>query len=133
MGLHQVGQNRETALRYRWGGNQVNDLAGQKNSTPVSAKWQSLNFPLKKRAQLLSVDWTVGRTRRCCDPDCQSNTCSTCLTTVNRCNSSNVDYIAERHPKDDTVIVYKAGISSLLFCALVESKPMLLKKTRYSD
>ena len=41
-------------------------------------KWAvAYKFPAEeKEAQLLSVDWTVGRTW-CCNPNCKSNTSTT--------------------------------------------------------
>ena len=91
----------------------VNDLAGQEELgfTVKAPKWAvAYKFPAEeKEAQLLSVDWTVGRTG-VVTPTANLTPVQLAGTTVSRATLHNVDYIAEKDiRKDDTVIVYKAG------------------------
>lgn len=91
----------------------VNDLAVQEELgfTVKAPKWAiAYKFPAEeKEAQLLSVDWTVGRTG-VVTPTANLTPVQLAGTTVSRATLHNVDYIAEKDiRKDDTVIVYKAG------------------------
>ena len=91
----------------------VNDLAMQEELgfTVKAPKWAiAYKFPAEeKEAQLLSVDWTVGRTG-VVTPTANLTPVQLAGTTVSRATLHNVDYIAEKDiRKDDTVIVYKAG------------------------
>lgn len=91
----------------------VNDLAVQEELgfTVKAPKWAiAYKFPAEeKEAQLLSVDWTVGRTG-VVTPTANLTPVKLAGTTVSRATLHNVDYIAEKDiRKDDTVIVYKAG------------------------
>lgn len=91
----------------------VNDLALQEELgfTVKAPKWAvAYKFPAEeKEAQLLSVDWTVGRTG-VVTPTANLTPVQLAGTTVSRATLHNVDYIAEKDiRKDDTVIVYKAG------------------------
>ncbi|MFR7057903.1 NAD-dependent DNA ligase LigA, partial [Streptococcus pneumoniae] len=76
----------------------------------------------EKEAQLLSVDWTVGRTG-VVTPTANLTPVQLAGTTVSRATLHNVDYIAEKDiRKDDTVIVYKAGDIIPAVLRVVESK-----------
>ncbi|AGU72651.1 NAD-dependent DNA ligase LigA [Streptococcus constellatus subsp. pharyngis] len=91
----------------------VNDLSVQEELgfTVKAPKWAiAYKFPAEeKEAQLLSVDWTVGRTG-VVTPTANLTPVKLAGTTVSRATLHNVDYIAEKDiRKDDTVIVYKAG------------------------
>lgn len=91
----------------------VNDLSVQEELgfTVKAPKWAiAYKFPAEeKEAQLLSVDWTVGRTG-VVTPTANLTPVKLAGTTVSRATLHNVDYIAEKNiRKDDTVIVYKAG------------------------
>ena len=91
----------------------VNDLALQEELgfTVKAPKWAvAYKFPAEeKEAQLLSVDWTVGRTG-VVTPTANLTPVQLAGTTVSRATLHNVDYIEEKDiRKDDTVIVYKAG------------------------
>ena len=91
----------------------VNDLALQEELgfTVKAPKWAvAYKFPAEeKEAQVLSVDWTVGRTG-VVTPTANLTPVQLAGTTVSRATLHNVDYIAEKDiRKDDTVIVYKAG------------------------
>ena len=83
----------------------------------------SYKFPAEeKEAQLLSVDWTVGRTG-VVTPTANLTPVQLAGTTVSRATLHNVDYIAEKDiRKDDTVIVYKAGDIIPAVLRVVESK-----------
>ncbi|WP_217970782.1 NAD-dependent DNA ligase LigA [Streptococcus oralis] len=112
--IQEVGQEREK-LPYDIDGVviKVNDLAGQEELgfTVKAPKWAvAYKFPAEeKEAQLLSVDWTVGRTG-VVTPTANLTPVQLAGTTVSRATLHNVDYIAEKDiRKDDTVIVYKAG------------------------
>ena len=101
---------------------------------PVKApKWAvAYKFPAEeKEAQLLSVDWTVGRTG-VVTPTANLTPVQLAGTTVSRATLHNVDYIAEKDiRKDDTVIVYKAGDIIPAVLRVVESKRISEEKTRY--
>ena len=104
----------------------VNDLAVQEELgfTVKAPKWAiAYKFPAEeKEAQLLSVDWTVGRTG-VVTPTANLTPVQLAGTTVSRATLHNVDYIAEKViGKDDTVIVYKAGDIIPAVLRVVESK-----------
>lgn len=104
----------------------VNDLANQEELgfTVKAPKWAvAYKFPAEeKEAQLLSVDWTVGRTG-VVTPTANLTPVQLAGTTVSRATLHNVDYIAEKDIcKDDTVIVYKAGDIIPAVLRVVESK-----------
>ena len=125
--IQEVGQEREQLL-YDIDGVviKVNDLAGQEELgfTVKAPKWAvAYKFPAEeKEAQLLSVDWTVGRTG-VVTPTANLTPVQLAGTTVSRATLHNVDYIAEKDiRKDDTVIVYKAGDIIPAVLRVVESK-----------
>lgn len=125
--IQEVGQEREN-LSYDIDGVviKVNDLASQEELgfTVKAPKWAvAYKFPAEeKEAQLLSVDWTVGRTG-VVTPTANLTPVQLAGTTVSRATLHNVDYIAEKDiRKDDTVIVYKAGDIIPAVLRVVESK-----------
>ena len=125
--IQEVGQEREN-LPYDIDGVviKVNDLAGQEELgfTVKAPKWAvAYKFPAEeKEAQLLSVDWTVGRTG-VVTPTANLTPVQLAGTTVSRATLHNVDYIAEKDiRKDDTVIVYKAGDIIPAVLRVIESK-----------
>ena len=125
--IQEVGQERDN-LPYDIDGVviKVNDLAGQEELgfTVKAPKWAvAYKFPAEeKEAQLLSVDWTVGRTG-VVTPTANLTPVQLAGTTVSRATLHNVDYIAEKDiRKDDTVIVYKAGDIIPAVLRVVESK-----------
>lgn len=125
--IQEVGQEREK-LPYDIDGVviKVNDLAGQEELgfTVKAPKWAvAYKFPAEeKEAQLLSVDWTVGRTG-VVTPTANLTPVQLAGTTVSRATLHNVDYIAEKDiRKYDTVIVYKAGDIIPAVLRVVESK-----------
>ena len=125
--IQEVGKEREN-LPYDIDGVviKVNDLAGQEELgfTVKAPKWAvAYKFPAEeKEAQLLSVDWTVGRTG-VVTPTANLTPVQLAGTTVSRATLHNVDYIAEKDiRKDDTVIVYKAGDIIPAVLRVVESK-----------
>ncbi|MCY7068984.1 NAD-dependent DNA ligase LigA [Streptococcus oralis] len=125
--IQEVGQEREK-LPYDIDGVviKVNDLVGQEELgfTVKAPKWAvAYKFPAEeKEAQLLSVDWTVGRTG-VVTPTANLTPVQLAGTTVSRATLHNVDYIAEKGiRKDDTVIVYKAGDIIPAVLRVVESK-----------
>lgn len=125
--IQAVGQEREN-LPYDIDGVviKVNDLASQEELgfTVKAPKWAvAYKFPAEeKEAQLLSVDWTVGRTG-VVTPTANLTPVQLAGTTVSRATLHNVDYIAEKDiRKDDTVIVYKAGDIIPAVLRVVESK-----------
>ena len=125
--IQEVGQEREN-LPYDIDGVviKVNDLASQEELgfTVKAPKWAvAYKFPAEeKEAQLLSVDWTVGRTG-VVTPTANLTSVQLAGTTVSRATLHNVDYIAEKDiRKDDTVIVYKAGDIIPAVLRVVESK-----------
>ena len=125
--IQEVGQERDN-LPYDIDGVviKVNDLAGQEELgfTVKVPKWAvAYKFPAEeKEAQLLSVDWTVGRTG-VVTPTANLTPVQLAGTTVSRATLHNVDYIAEKDiRKGDTVIVYKAGDIIPAVLRVVESK-----------
>ena len=125
--IQEAGQEREN-LPYDIDGVviKVNDLAGQEQLgfTVKAPKWAvAYKFPAEeKEAQLLSVDWTVGRTG-VVTPTANLTPVQLAGTTVSRATLHNVDYITEKDiRKDDTVIVYKAGDIIPAVLRVVESK-----------
>ncbi|MGV3311638.1 NAD-dependent DNA ligase LigA [Streptococcus suis] len=91
----------------------VNDLAVQEELgfTVKAPRWAvAYKFPAEeKEAEILSVDWTVGRTG-VVTPTANLSPVQLAGTTVSRATLHNVDYIAEKDIRiGDTVIVYKAG------------------------
>ncbi|VTF29509.1 DNA ligase [Streptococcus pneumoniae] len=125
--IQEVGQEREN-LPYDIDGVviKVNDLVSQEELgfTVKAPKWAvAYKFPAEeKKAQLLSVDWTVGRTG-VVTPTANLTPVQLAGTTVSRATLHNVDYIAEKDiRKDDTVIVYKAGDIIPAVLRVVESK-----------
>ena len=125
--IQEIGQERGN-LPYDIDGVviKVNDLAGQEELgfTVKAPKWAvAYKFPAEeKEAQLLSVDWTVGRTG-VVTPTANLTPVQLAGTTVSRATLHNVDYIAEKDiRKDDTVIVYKAGDIIPAVLRVVESK-----------
>ena len=125
--IQEVGQERDN-LPYDIDGVviKVNDLAGQEELgfTVKAPKWAvAYKFPAEeKEAQLLSVDWTVGRTG-VVTPTANLTPVQLAGTTVSRATLHNVDYIAEKDiRKADTVIVYKAGDIIPAVLRVVESK-----------
>ena len=125
--IQEVGEEREN-LPYDIDGVviKVNDLASQEELgfTIKAPKWAvAYKFPAEeKEAQLLSVDWTVGRTG-VVTPTANLTPVQLAGTTVSRATLHNVDYIAEKDiRKDDTVIVYKAGDIIPAVLRVVESK-----------
>ena len=125
--IQEVGEERDS-LPYDIDGVviKVNDLANQEELgfTVKAPKWAvAYKFPAEeKEAQLLSVDWTVGRTG-VVTPTANLTPVQLAGTTVSRATLHNVDYIAEKDiRKDDTVIVYKAGDIIPAVLRVVESK-----------
>ena len=125
--IQEVGQEREN-LPYDIDGVviKINDLASQEELgfTVKAPKWAvAYKFPAEeKEAQLLSVDWTVGRTG-VVTPTANLTPVQLAGTTVSRATLHNVDYIAEKDIRtDDTVIVYKAGDIIPAVLRVVESK-----------
>ena len=125
--IQEVGKDRDN-LPYDIDGVviKVNNLAGQEELgfTVKAPKWAvAYKFPAEeKEAQLLSVDWTVGRTG-VVTPTANLTPVQLAGTTVSRATLHNVDYIAEKDiRKDDTVIVYKAGDIIPAVLRVVESK-----------
>ncbi|EHJ53145.1 NAD-dependent DNA ligase LigA [Streptococcus macacae] len=79
--------------------------------TVKAPRWAiAYKFPAEeKEAEILSVDWTVGRTG-VVTPTANLTPVQLAGTTVSRATLHNVDYIAEKDIRiGDTVIVYKAG------------------------
>ena len=131
--IQEVGEEREN-LPYDIDGVviKVNDLASQEELgfTVKAPKWAvAYKFPAEeKEAQLLSVDWTVGRTG-VVTPTANLTPVQLAGTTVSRATLHNVDYIAEKDiRKDDTVIVYKAGDIIPAVLRVVESKRLSEEK-----
>lgn len=125
--IQEVGEERDN-LPYDIDGVviKVNDLASQEELgfTVKAPKWAvAYKFPAEeKEAQLLSVDWTVGRTG-VVTPTANLTPVQLAGTTVSRATLHNVDYIAEKDiRKADTVIVYKAGDIIPAVLRVVESK-----------
>lgn len=91
----------------------VNHLAMQEELgfTVKAPRWAiAYKFPAEeKEAELLSVDWTVGRTG-VVTPTANLTPVQLAGTTVSRATLHNVDYITEKDIRvGDTVVVYKAG------------------------
>ena len=131
--IQEVGQDRDN-LPYDIDGVviKVNDLESQEELgfTVKAPKWAvAYKFPAEeKEAQLLSVDWTVGRTG-VVTPTANLTPVQLAGTTVSRATLHNVDYIAEKDiRKDDTVIVYKAGDIIPAVLRVVESKRLSEEK-----
>ena len=125
--IEKIGQERDS-LPYEIDGIviKVNDLAVQEELgfTVKAPKWAiAYKFPAEeKEAQLLSVDWTVGRTG-VVTPTANLTPVQLAGTTVSRATLHNVDYIREKDiRKDDTVIVYKAGDIIPAVLRVVEGK-----------
>lgn len=125
--IEKVGQERDK-LPYEIDGIviKVNHLAAQEELgfTVKAPKWAiAYKFPAEeKEAQLLSVDWTMGRTG-VVTPTANLTPVQLAGTTVSRATLHNVDYIREKDiRKDDTVIVYKAGDIIPAVLRVVEGK-----------
>ncbi len=108
-------QNKRETLPYDIDGIviKVNDLHVQDEIgfTVKAPKWAiAYKFPAEeKEAQLLSVDWTVGRTG-VVTPTANLTPVQLAGTTVSRATLHNVDYIKERDIRiGDWITVYKAG------------------------
>lgn len=91
----------------------VNSLAMQEELgfTVKAPRWAiAYKFPAEeKEAEILSVDWTVGRTG-VVTPTANLTPVQLAGTTVSRATLHNVDCIAEKDIRiGDTVVVYKAG------------------------
>ncbi|EJZ03566.1 NAD-dependent DNA ligase LigA [Streptococcus agalactiae STIR-CD-17] len=91
----------------------VNSLAMQEELgfTVKAPRWAiAYKFTAEeKEAEILSVDWTVGRTG-VVTPTANLTPVQLAGTTVSRATLHNVDYIAEKDIRiGDTVVVYKAG------------------------
>lgn len=104
----------------------VNDLVVQEEMgfTVKAPRWAiAYKFPAEeKEAQILSVDWTVGRTG-VVTPTANLTPVQLAGTTVSRATLHNVDYIAEKDIRiGDTVIVYKAGDIIPAVLSVVEKK-----------
>lgn len=104
----------------------VNDLAIQEELgfTVKAPRWAvAYKFPAEeKEAQIVSVDWTVGRTG-VVTPTANLTPVQLAGTTVSRATLHNVDYIAEKDIRiGDTVIVYKAGDIIPAVLSVVTSK-----------
>lgn len=104
----------------------VNELAIQEELgfTVKAPRWAiAYKFPAEeKEAEILSVDWTVGRTG-VVTPTANLTPVQLAGTTVSRATLHNVDYIAEKDIRiGDTVIVYKAGDIIPAVLRVVESK-----------
>ena len=104
----------------------VNDLAIQEELgfTVKAPRWAvAYKFPAEeKEAEILSVDWTVGRTG-VVTPTANLTPVQLAGTTVSRATLHNVDYIAEKDIRiGDTVIVYKAGDIIPAVLRVVEAK-----------
>ncbi|KXT69952.1 NAD-dependent DNA ligase LigA [Streptococcus cristatus] len=125
--IEKIAQERDS-LPYEIDGIviKVNDLAVQEELgfTVKAPKWAiAYKFPAEeKEAQLLSVDWTVGRTG-VVTPTANLTPVQLAGTTVSRATLHNVDYIAEKDIRQkDTVIVYKAGDIIPAVLRVVENK-----------
>lgn len=125
--IEKIAQERDS-LPYEIDGIviKVNDLAVQEELgfTVKAPKWAiAYKFPAEeKEAQLLSVDWTVGRTG-VVTPTANLTPVQLAGTTVSRATLHNVDYIVEKDIRQkDTVIVYKAGDIIPAVLRVVDSK-----------
>ncbi|EHI69635.1 NAD-dependent DNA ligase LigA [Streptococcus ictaluri] len=104
----------------------VNHLAMQEELgfTVKAPRWAiAYKFPAEeKEAEILSVDWTVGRTG-VVTPTANLSPIKLAGTTVSRATLHNVDYIAEKDIRiGDTVVVYKAGDIIPAVLRVVEDK-----------
>ncbi|MBE6163718.1 MAG: NAD-dependent DNA ligase LigA [Streptococcus gallolyticus] len=104
----------------------VNSLVMQEELgfTVKAPRWAiAYKFPAEeKEAEILSVDWTVGRTG-VVTPTANLSPVQLAGTTVSRATLHNVDYIAEKDIRiGDTVIVYKAGDIIPAVLHVVDSK-----------
>ncbi|MGT2754137.1 NAD-dependent DNA ligase LigA [Streptococcus ovis] len=104
----------------------VNELQIQEELgfTVKAPRWAiAYKFPAEeKEAELLSVDWQVGRTG-VVTPTANLSPVQLAGTIVSRATLHNVDYIAEKDIRiGDTVIVYKAGDIIPAVLRVVESK-----------
>lgn len=127
--IERIGQTRDQ-LPYEIDGIviKVNDLAIQEELgfTVKAPRWAiAYKFPAEeKEAEILSVDWTVGRTG-VVTPTANLSPVQLAGTTVSRATLHNVDYIAEKDIRiGDTVIVYKAGDIIPAVLRVVEDKRM---------
>lgn len=125
--IQEVGQDRDH-LAYDIDGVviKVNSLAMQEELgfTVKAPRWAiAYKFPAEeKEAELLSVDWQVGRTG-VVTPTANLSPVQLAGTTVSRATLHNVDYIAEKDIRiGDTVIVYKAGDIIPAVLSVVTSK-----------
>ena len=125
--IQAVGEDRDD-LAYDIDGVviKVNSLAMQEELgfTVKAPRWAiAYKFPAEeKEAELLSVDWQVGRTG-VVTPTANLTPVQLAGTTVSRATLHNVDYIAEKDIRiGDTVIVYKAGDIIPAVLRVVESK-----------
>lgn len=112
--IQEMGQRRDQ-LPYEIDGIviKVDDLSIQEELgfTVKAPRWAiAYKFPAEeKEAEILSVDWTVGRTG-VVTPTANLTPVQLAGTTVSRATLHNVDYIAEKDIRiGDTVIIYKAG------------------------
>lgn len=104
----------------------VNQLAIQEELgfTVKAPRWAiAYKFPAEeKEAEIVSVDWTVGRTG-VVTPTANLTPVQLAGTTVSRATLHNVDYIAEKDIRiGDTVVVYKAGDIIPAVLRVVETK-----------
>ncbi|VEF19826.1 NAD-dependent DNA ligase LigA [Streptococcus mutans] len=104
----------------------VNSLALQEalGFTVKAPRWAiAYKFPAEeKTAEILSVDWTVGRTG-VVTPTSNLTPVQLAGTTVSRATLHNVDYIAEKDIRiGDIVVVYKAGDIIPAVLHVVENK-----------
>ena len=104
----------------------VNSLALQEalGFTVKEPRWAiAYKFPAEeKTAEILSVDWTVGRTG-VVTPTANLTPVQLAGTTVSRATLHNVDYIAEKDIRiGDIVVVYKAGDIIPAVLHVVENK-----------
>lgn len=104
----------------------VNQLAIQEelDFTVKAPRWAiAYKFPAEeKEAEIVSVDWTVGRTG-VVTPTANLTPVQLAGTTVSRATLHNVDYIAEKDIRiGDTVVVYKAGDIIPAVLRVVEAK-----------
>ncbi|EMC14842.1 NAD-dependent DNA ligase LigA [Streptococcus mutans N66] len=104
----------------------VNSLALQEalGFTAKAPRWAiAYKFPAEeKTAEILSVDWTVGRTG-VVTPTANLTPVQLAGTTVSRATLHNVDYIAEKDIRiGDIVVVYKAGDIIPAVLHVVENK-----------
>lgn len=116
----------------------VDDLSIQEELgfTVKAPRWAiAYKFPAEeKEAEILSVDWTVGRTG-VVTPTANLTPVRLAGTTVSRATLHNVDYIAEKDIRlHDTVIVYKAGdiipaVLSVVVAKRTKQKPLDIPTT----